>query len=141
MPSTVPSSVAAGATIMMSRAPTITRESMSRPTRSVPNRWSDDGAARSLSGSVAYGSSGASGSPKIAQITNTPRIAAPAMNVLDRRSSAEPLALRLALLVGDGRGGGGRRVGAGDRAHCSPPSRTRGLRTEYAMSAISVATR
>ena len=130
MPSTVPSSVAAGATIMMLRAPTITRERMSRPTRSVPNRWSHDGAARSLSGFVANGSSGASISPKIASITKKPTITTPAMNVFERPQQRPALALGLALLVGDGGGGGGGRVGAGDRAHCSPPSRTRGFRIE-----------
>ena len=37
VPSTVPSSVASGAMIRMSREPTITRENMSRPSWSVPN--------------------------------------------------------------------------------------------------------
>ena len=88
MPSTVPSRVAAGATMRMSRAPTITRESTSRPTRSVPNRCDRrSGGARSLSGSVAKGSSGASASPKMAKITKITTITAPAMNVLERASS------------------------------------------------------
>ena len=44
VPRTVPSSVASGAMIRMSRAPTMTRESTSRPSWSVPNQCAPDGA-------------------------------------------------------------------------------------------------
>ena len=44
VPSTVPSSVASGAMIRMSLAPTSTRESTSRPSESVPNQWAPTGA-------------------------------------------------------------------------------------------------
>ena len=58
-PSTVPSSVASGAMIRMSREPTITRENMSRPSWSVPNRCALDGALLMPSRFWAYGSCGA----------------------------------------------------------------------------------
>ena len=44
VPSTVPSSVARGQTIRMYRAPTMTRDSTSRPIWSVPNQCAPDGA-------------------------------------------------------------------------------------------------
>ena len=45
VPRAVPSSVASGATIRMSLAPTMTRESTSRPSESVPNQCAPDGAS------------------------------------------------------------------------------------------------
>ena len=45
MPATVASRVAKGATERMGRAPTTTREKMSRPIWSVPNQCAADGAA------------------------------------------------------------------------------------------------
>ena len=66
----------------------MTRENTSRPSRSVPNQWSADGASRSLIGSEASGSWGTSSSPKIAHSTQKPTMIAPAMNDLERRSSA-----------------------------------------------------
>ena len=131
MPSTVPRRVAAGAMSRMSRAPTITRERMSRPTRSVPNQWSEEGAARSSSGSVANGSSGASVSPKIAKMMNTPRIATPMRNVVERFRSARRsfCAARSSSLTG-AVGAVGRPASMDGDAHGSLPSRTRGLSTE-----------
>ena len=72
----------------MSRAPTITREKTSRPSLSVPNQLSAEGEIRSLIGSEASGSFGTSSSPKIAHSTQKPTMIAPAMNDLERRSSA-----------------------------------------------------
>ena len=130
--------VASGATIRMSRAPTMTRENTSRPSLSVPNQLSADGASRSLSGSEASGSFGTSSSPKIAQNTQKPTMIAPAMNDLERRSSASrsfvadparrrrcaPTTAGLAVPISVGA------AGSGCRAHSAAPRRTRGLRTE-----------
>ncbi len=88
VPSTVARIVAAGATMRMSRAPSMIRESTSRPTRSVPSRCSELGGARSFSGSVANGSSGVIASPRIAHTTQIPMIAMPTMKTFERRSSA-----------------------------------------------------
>ena len=56
VPSTVPRSVAAGAMIMMSREPTMTRENTSRPIWSVPNQCSAEGGVSELTMSSASGS-------------------------------------------------------------------------------------
>ena len=87
VPSTVPRMVASGAMIRMLREPTMTRAKTSRPRRSVPNRWSIDGAWSALIGFDASGSWTNSG-PKIAQKTQMPMMVAPAMKVLERRRRA-----------------------------------------------------
>ena len=87
VPSTVPSSVASGAMIRMSREPTITRENMSRPSWSVPNRCALDGALLIPSRFWAYGLCGAIAEPKIAQMIQIRRMIAPTMNVGECSSS------------------------------------------------------
>ena len=86
MPSTVASSVASGAVIRIPRAPTMTRANTSRPSRSVPNQWSADGAARSLIGSEASGSC-TTASPNSAQRIQKPTRTAPMMKLFERTSS------------------------------------------------------
>ena len=54
----------------------------------MPNQLSAEGEIRSLIGSDASGSFGTSSSPKIAHSTQKPTMMAPAMNDLERRSSA-----------------------------------------------------
>src|SRR3954453_14203223 len=87
VPRTVPSSVAAGAMIMMSRAPTMTRENTSRPRRSVPNQLSALGDSRACSGLEANGSCSTTSFPKSAQSTQKPTMIAPAMNDFECRST------------------------------------------------------
>ena len=80
---TVPSSVASGATIRTSRAPTITRENTSRPSWSVPNQCAPDGAWLIAFRFWAYGLCGTSVGPNTAQKTQNSRITAPTRNVFE----------------------------------------------------------
>ena len=148
MPITVASSVASGAVIRMPRAPTMTRANTSRPSRSVPNQWSADGAARSLIGSEASGSWTTS-SPNSAQRIQKPTRIAPMMKLFERTSSrncslraVRPSSAGTAVaVVPASASSNAEESGCSREAHSAAPSRTRGLSTEYRMSAISVAIR
>ena len=135
VPSTVPSSVASGAMIRMSREPTITRENMSRPSWSVPNQCALDGALLIPSRFWAYGLCGAIAEPKIAQMIQISEDD----RTDDERRRVQELAEDLATELGPA---GGERACVLDRdvddAHSSARSRIRGLSSEKSMSATSV---
>src|SRR5580692_3497697 len=90
-PRTVPRMVArmvdSGVMIRMSRAPTMTRDSTSRPIKSVPNQCAADGPALGKSSCCASGLYGANECPKIAHTIQNSTMAAPTPNV-GRRSSS-----------------------------------------------------
>src|SRR5580658_9691538 len=87
VPRTVPRMVASGPMIKMSRAPTMSRDSTSRPSGSVPNQCAPDGAALVASNCWASGLSGAIACPKMAHTIQNTMMAAPARNVALRTSS------------------------------------------------------
>ena len=87
VPRTVPSSVASGATIKMSRDPVRTREKMSRPSWSVPKICALDGGLLMANRFCAFGSCGAIELPKIAHTIHHSRISAPTMKSGERTSS------------------------------------------------------
>ena len=123
--------------IRMSREPTITRENMSRPSWSVPNRCALDGALLIPSRFCANGLCGAIAEPKIAQMIQIKRIAAPTRNVFE----CSELAQQLAPNLGPARPERARRLDrdVGD-AHSAARSRIRGFSSEKPMSATSVTT-
>ena len=87
VPRMVPMMVASGVMIRMSLAPTMTRDSTSRPSGSVPNQCAPDGAALAESKFCASGLYGANKCPKTAQTTQNSKMPAPAKNVGLRSSS------------------------------------------------------
>src|SRR6266536_3095650 len=87
VPTTVASRVASGVMIRMSLAPVMTRDSTSRPSGSVPNQCTPDGAALAASRFCASGLNGANRYPKTAQTTQNSTMLAPAQNVALRSSS------------------------------------------------------
>ncbi len=137
--------VASGVMIKMSRAPTRTRDSTSRPSGSVPNQCAPEGAVLAASSCWASGLYGAIACPKIAHTTQNKMMIAPTMKV-GRFSSRRP-----AGLCPPGRGrdrdgatgrGAERRGVAGvghDVSHRMPPVRSRGLSQISSRSAASVA--
>src|SRR6185437_13002942 len=88
-PRMVPRMVASGVTIRMSRAPTMTRESTSRPRLSVPNQCAPDGGLLLNSSCCASGLYGAIACPKSAQTTQNTMMIAPTMKVGRRSSSRQ----------------------------------------------------
>ena len=87
VPRTVPRMVASGVMTRMFRAPTMTRESTSRPSGSVPNQCAPDGPVLVLSSCCASGLYGANGVPEDAQITQNSKMPAPTRKVGLRSSS------------------------------------------------------
>ena len=87
VPRMVPITVASGVMIRMSLAPTMTRDSTSRPRGSVPNQCAPDGAALLKSRFWASGLYGAIRCPKMAQTTQNSKMPAPTKNVGLRSSS------------------------------------------------------
>src|SRR5437773_1759398 len=69
------------------RAPQMRRDSTSRPTSSVPSRWTSDGALRTARKSVALGSNGASAGAATA-IPMNPTTTANAIEAAGRRRSS-----------------------------------------------------
>src|SRR4051812_9904208 len=86
------SNAAVGAMMSISRPPTMTRANESRPSESVPNQCSPDGAASALSGSAGRGSFDAIRPPNTAHSTQNPTMTVPAMNVRDRPEPPDLLA-------------------------------------------------
>src|SRR5690242_59011 len=89
VPRMVPRMVASGVTIRMSLAPTMTRDSTSRPRLSVPNQCAPDGGLLLNSSCCASGLYGAIACPKSAQITQNTMMIAPTMKVGRRSSSRQ----------------------------------------------------
>ena len=87
VPRTVPIRVASGVMIRMYLAPTMTRDSTSRPSWSVPNQCAPDGGWLLASRSCASGSYGANRCPKMAQTTQNSTMIVPTQNVARRSSS------------------------------------------------------
>jgi hypothetical protein len=85
VPRMVPRMVASGVMIRMVLAPTMTRDSTSRPSGSVPNQCAPDGAWLAASSCCASGLYGANERPKMAQTIQNSRMAAPTQKV-GRRS-------------------------------------------------------
>src|SRR5215467_7309530 len=104
VPRTVPNSVARGATTRIPRAPWITRDRTSRPSESVPKRWSREGGRSLCRTSGAIGSCGAIWLAKRAQATQKSRTRPPTITVGDRlirrrRSSVASRRCSAAVLV------------------------------------------
>src|SRR5436190_15635212 len=89
VPPMVPRMVASGVTTRMSLAPTMTRESTSRPRLSVPNQCAPDGGLLLNSSCCASGLYGAIACPKSAQTTQNTMMIAPTMKVGRRSSSRQ----------------------------------------------------
>src|SRR3954447_6320779 len=89
VPRMVPRMVASGVTTRMSRAPTRTRDSTSRPRVSVPNQCALDGPVLLNSSCCSSGLYGAIACPKIAQNTQNTMMTAPIMKVGRRSSSRQ----------------------------------------------------
>src|SRR5262249_52444393 len=85
VPRTVPNSVARGATTRIPRAPWMTRDRTSRPSESVPKRWSREGGRSLCRTSGAIGSCGAIWLANRAQATQKSRTSPPTTTVGDRR--------------------------------------------------------
>ena len=79
--------VASGVMIKMVLAPTMTRDSTSRPSGSVPNQCAADGAWLEASNCCASGSYGAKERPKMAQTIQNNKMPAPTRKVGLRSSS------------------------------------------------------
>src|SRR6201996_5165416 len=95
VPRTVPRMVASGVMNRMSRAPTRTRDSTSRPSGSVPNQWAPDGPALAASNCWASGLYGAIACPNSAQKIQNKMMTAPTMNVGLRSSSDQRVCTRV----------------------------------------------
>ena len=131
------STVAANAISRMLLAPTMTRDSTSRPSWSVPNQCAADGAWLVARSCWASGLCGAMTLPKIAQISQNSRITAPATNVGLRSSSRQGVSSP----VWSGRATATPAAGRDrDVGHPPLPSRSRGFSAVLSASAVSVAT-
>src|ERR1700744_4290884 len=95
VPRTAPRMGASGVMNRMSRAPTRTRDSASRPSGSVPNQWAPDGPALAASNCWASGLYGAIAWPNSAQKIQNKMMTAPTMNVGLRSSSDQRVCTRL----------------------------------------------
>ena len=136
VPSTVPRSVASGAMMRMLRAPTMTRESTSRPSWSVPNQCPETGRWLTASRSCPSGSCGANTFPRSAHSTQKPAIVAPIRNVFDFTSwrSNSPRTCPVPADIAPGSTTGVAALTPAPRGGCA------GFSIEEAMSARSVAT-